>query len=93
MSQAPEQPKGPTGAKRSSGGKRDSREIARLGVGALGLVLLVAFVVGNSNDVKVNFIFTDATTSLIWVILVSAVLGVLVDRLVIALGRRRKQRG
>ena len=69
--------------------KRDAREIARLVIGAVGLVLLIAFVVGNSNDVKVNYIFGHASTSLIWVILISALLGVLVDRLVIAIGRRR----
>jgi uncharacterized integral membrane protein len=73
--------------------KRDAREIARLVVGAVGLVLLIAFVVGNSNDVRVNYIFGHATTSLIWVILIAALLGVLVDRLVIALRKRRtKQR-
>ncbi len=54
-------------------------------------MLLIAFVVGNSNDVKVNYIFGHATTSLIWVILAAALLGVLVDRLVIALGKRRKK--
>ena len=70
----------------------DNREIVRLVVGGLGLVLLIAFVVGNSNDVKVNFIFANATTSLIWVILVSAVLGVLVDRLIIAVGKRRRKK-
>ncbi len=73
------------------GGKRDGREIAKLIIGAGGLILLIAFVVGNSNDVRVNYIVGHATTSLIWVILVSALLGVLVDRLVIALGKRRKK--
>jgi uncharacterized integral membrane protein len=91
MAQAPEKAGGPSGAKRAKGTKGDNREIIRLVVGGLGLVLLIAFVVGNSNDVKVNFIFTNATTSLIWVILVSAVLGLLVDRLIIAIGKRRKK--
>ena len=92
MAQAPEKAGGPSGTKRTNGSKGDNREIIRLVVGGLGLVLLIAFVVGNSNDVKVNFIFTNATTSLIWVILVSAVLGLLVDRLVIAIGKRRKKK-
>jgi uncharacterized integral membrane protein len=87
MAQAPDRSEG------TSAGKRDVKEIARLVIGVVGLVLLIAFVVGNSNDVKVNYIFGHVHTSLIWVILIAAVLGVLVDRLVIAVGkRRRKQR-
>ena len=91
MAQAPEQPKSTTGTSRSAAKKRDAREIGRLVIGAVGLVLLIAFVVGNSNDVKVIYIFGHATTSLIWVILAAALLGVLVDRLIIALGKRRKK--
>ena len=91
MAQAPDKANGTSGAGRARGAMRDNREIIRLVVGGLGLVVLIAFVVGNSNDVKVNFIFANATTSLIWVILVSAVLGVLVDRLIIAIGKRRKK--
>ncbi|HEY5109391.1 MAG TPA: LapA family protein [Acidimicrobiales bacterium] len=71
--------------------KRDNREIARLVVFGIGLVLLIAFVIGNSNPVKVNFVFFHTRTSLVWVILLSAVLGLLVDRLIIALGKRRKK--
>jgi len=91
MAQVPDKADGTSGGRRTRGAKGDNREIIRLVVGGLGLVLLIAFVVGNSNDVKVNFIFANATTSLIWVILVSAVLGVLVDRLIIAIGKRRKK--
>jgi uncharacterized integral membrane protein len=88
MAQAPVRSGGPSDAKRD---KSDKREIIRLVVFGLALVLLIAFIVGNSKDVKVNFVFFHTSTSLIWVILVSAVLGVLVDRLVIALGKRRKK--
>jgi uncharacterized integral membrane protein len=91
MAQAPEEVGGPSGAKRARAVMGENREIIRLIVGGVGLVLLIAFVVGNSNDVRVNFIFANATTSLIWVILVSAVLGLLVDRLIIAIGNRRKK--
>ena len=91
MAQTPDEADGSSGGSRAKAALRDNREIIRLVVGGLGLVLLIAFVVGNSNDVKVNFIFANATTSLIWVILVSAVLGVLVDRLIIAIGKRRKK--
>ena len=58
----------------------------------LGLILLIAFVIGNSTTVKVNFVFFDTRASLIWVILLSALLGVLVDRLALALGHRRKSK-
>jgi len=85
MAQAPERSGGPGGR------KRDNREIARLVVFGLGLVLLIAFVIGNSNAVKVNFVFFHTSTSLVWVILLSAVLGLLVDRLIIALGKRRRK--
>ena len=91
MAETPEQPSGASGTSRSAATKRDAREIARLVIGAAGLILLIAFVVANSNDVKVSYVFGHATTSLIWVILAAALLGVLVDRLVIALGKRRKK--
>jgi uncharacterized integral membrane protein len=89
MAQAAER-SGEPPARRRMG--KDNREIVRLVVFGLALVLLIAFVVGNSNDVKVNFVFFHTSTSLIWVILVSAVLGLLVDRLIIALGKRRQKR-
>ena len=68
---------------------RDTKEIVRLTVFGLGLVLLIAFIVGNSTSVRVNFVFFSHTSNLIWVILISALLGVLIDRLVIVLRRRR----
>ena len=74
-----------------SGKKRDTREIVRLVVAGLGLVLLIAFVVDNSHKVKVGFVFFNSTLSLIWVLLIAAFLGALVDRLVIYLGQRRKR--
>jgi uncharacterized integral membrane protein len=69
--------------------KRDARDIARLVVFGLALVLLIAFIIANSASVRVHFVFFDTRASLIWVILVSAMLGVLVDRLVILLRKRR----
>ncbi len=58
----------------------------------VGLVLLVAFVLDNSQTVKVGFVFFSTQLSLIWVLLIAAVLGALVDRLVILLGQRRRSR-
>ncbi|MGH9079158.1 MAG: lipopolysaccharide assembly protein LapA domain-containing protein [Acidimicrobiales bacterium] len=71
--------------------KRSNREVARLVVTGLGLVLLIAFVLDNSQTVKVGFVFYNAQLSLIWVLLIAAVLGALVDRLVIYLSERRKR--
>ena len=74
----------------SPGNKRDRREMARLAVAVVALVLLVAFVVANSHTVKVGFVFFHTQTSLIWVIVIAAVLGALVDRLVILVRKRRR---
>ena len=71
--------------------KRENREIVRIAVAVIGLVLLVAFVLDNSQTVKVGFVFFSTRISLIWVLLIAAVLGALVDRLVILLGQRRKK--
>jgi uncharacterized integral membrane protein len=72
-------------------GKKSPREIARLVVFALGLVLLIAFVLANSHQVEVGFVVTTTRLSLIWVLLIAAVLGALVDRLVILLRQRRRK--
>jgi uncharacterized integral membrane protein len=80
----------PTG--RASGKKRDNREIVRIAVATIGLVLLVAFVLDNSRTVKVGFVFFSTNISLIWVLLIAALLGALVDRLVILIRQRRKKK-
>jgi uncharacterized integral membrane protein len=72
--------------------KRDNREIVRIVVAVVGLALLIAFVLDNSQTVKVGFVFFSTRISLIWVLLIAALLGALVDRLVILLGQRRKKR-
>ena len=40
---------------------------------------------------RVGFVFFNAHVSLIWVLLIAALLGALVDRLVIILGQRRRR--
>jgi uncharacterized integral membrane protein len=80
----------PTG--RAPRKKRDNREIVRIVVALVGLALLIAFVLDNSQTVKVGFVFFSTRISLIWVLLIAALLGALVDRLVILLGQRRKKR-
>ena len=83
----------PVGTPRSAKDRRRSnREVARLVVAGLGLVLLIAFVLDNSHTVKVGFVFFNTELSLIWVLLIAALLGALVDRLVIYLSQRRSKR-
>jgi uncharacterized integral membrane protein len=72
--------------------KRDPKEIARLVGAVVILVYLIAFIVENSQTVEVHFVFWSAHVSLIWALLIAAVLGVAFDRLVILL-RRRRQKG
>ena len=91
MAQDPGTPKAQTDKDRTDT-RRDTRQIVRLVAYAVGLLLLIAFIVGNSSSVRVNFVFFSHSASLIWVIVIAAVLGVLVDRLVIALGKRRRSR-
>ena len=51
---------------------------------------LIAFVIGNSEEASVNFVFATATTSLIWVILLSLLAGLLGGVLLSQLHRRRR---
>ena len=81
--------RGPSG--RSSGRKRETREIVRITAAVVGLIVLVAFVLDNSQTVKVGFVFFSTKISLIWVLLIAAVLGALVDRLVILVTQRRRK--
>ena len=53
---------------------------------------LIAFVVGNDEEASVNFVFAKATTSLIWVILLSLLAGLVGGVLLSQLHRRRQTR-
>jgi uncharacterized integral membrane protein len=64
---------------------------------SLGLLILIgayliAFVVGNDEDASVDFVFAEATTSLIWVILLSLLAGLVGGVLLSQLHRRRQRR-
>jgi len=62
---------------------------------SIGLLILlaayvIAFVVGNSDEASVNFIFGEARTSLIWVILLSVLVGLIAGVLLSQVYRRRQ---
>jgi uncharacterized integral membrane protein len=63
-----------------------------LGLLILIVAYLIAFVVGNSEETRINFVFGEATTSLIWVILLSALAGLIGGVLLSQLHRRRQAR-
>jgi uncharacterized integral membrane protein len=67
----------------------DARRIGIIGAIVLGIALLLIFIVENSRQVKVSFVFFDAQMSLIWVIVLSAVTGWVVGFLLARLIRRR----
>lgn len=69
----------------------------RLWLILIGLVLavayVIAFVVENSTEVPVHWVFGTTHGSLIWVIVVSLAIGILVGVLLSQLYRRRWRRG
>jgi uncharacterized integral membrane protein len=60
----------------------DRTNTARLVVALVIFAALVAFAIDNSDSVKVGFVFTEKKVPLIWVLLVTAVLGAILDRVV-----------
>ncbi len=80
----------PDGGKRNRIRNRETRDVARIVVALLILVLLIAFVLKNSQTVTVHFLFFSSNVALIWVLLICILLGALVDRLL--LWRQQKGR-
>jgi uncharacterized integral membrane protein len=69
--------------------KRSTSSNARIVVAVIIAVILIIFVVKNLEQVAVNFVFFHADIGLIWVLIATAVLGGLVDRMLVWRGRRR----
>jgi uncharacterized integral membrane protein len=70
----------------------DEEQVRRIGlIGALVIVVVLAlvFIVENSNRVEVSFVFFTAEISLIWVIVLSMVVGAIAAFVVKRLIRRR----
>lgn len=68
----------------------DPKVVARLVAVGVFVVLFVAFILGNSQTVRVSFVFFDADIPLIWVLVGTAILGAVLDRLVSWLWRRKR---
>ena len=60
---------------------RDLRELTRIVAALVLLALLIAFVIDNTRFVTVGFVFFDHRTRLIYVLIVTAAVGVVLDRL------------
>jgi uncharacterized integral membrane protein len=67
------------------------RERVRLTVAVVVAALVTAFAVLNFNHVKVNWLIATGQTRLTVVILVAFGLGVVLDRLLLILARRRRR--
>jgi uncharacterized integral membrane protein len=57
------------------------------------LVVLVALVVANTREVEVSWVFGSTRQSLVWIILVAAIVGWLTGVVTSVLFRRRTRRG
>ena len=57
--------------------ERQKRQLIRVGVLVVVALLLVTFIFRNTRDVKVSFVFFTTTSSLIWVIVSSLIMGFL----------------
>jgi uncharacterized integral membrane protein len=60
---------------------RDRRETARVVAALILIALLVAFVIDNTRKVTVGFVVGDHETRLIYVLIVTFLVGIIVDRL------------
>lgn len=58
------------------------REVSRYAAFAVLIGLLIAFIVDNTQSVRVGFVFFDRRASLIWVLIVTAIVGAALDRLI-----------
>ncbi len=67
----------------------DSKRIAAWVILALAAIWLVAFISSNSETVRVSFVFGHVSLSLIWVMIICAVLGAILAFGIPRLARRR----
>jgi uncharacterized integral membrane protein len=70
--------------------QRNRRETTKIVLVVILAVVLVAFVVANTDSVNVSFLVADFDVPLIFVLIVTAIMGAVIDRLFQA--RRRRLR-
>jgi uncharacterized integral membrane protein len=63
----------------------------RLGLVGLGIAYLIAFIVQNSDQIKIDFILADTKVHLIWALLLVNALGILFGVLLSQLYRHRRR--
>lgn len=68
-------------------------QLAKLALTGILIALLVAFILGNTEPVKVSFVFFHSRSRLIWVLLVTNLLGLVVGYLLHGRLLARKGRG
>jgi uncharacterized integral membrane protein len=71
--------------------RRTKLYVSAFGLVAL-IVCLVALILANTRKVKLSWVFGDTQASLVWIILVSAILGWLLGLVIAGLFRRRTRR-
>jgi uncharacterized integral membrane protein len=69
--------------------ERQVRQLALAGALVLVVSLLLIFVIENSEGVEVSFVFFTARISLIWIIVLSGVIGAVVGILGYRMARRK----
>ena len=69
--------------------ERQVRQLALIGAVVLVVSILLVFIIENSDEVRVSFVFFSADVSLIWVIALSALGGAVAGAVIARLVRRR----
>lgn len=70
---------------------RSGPSFALIVVGLLTAVIVV-FILRNSDETQIDFMFFDWNTTVRWSIFIAVVLGVLLDRMILSWWRRRGRR-
>jgi uncharacterized integral membrane protein len=80
-------------ARRRPGEKGDwqFRLYVRLAILFLAIAYAIAFVIKNNNDTSIDFVFSTTKVSLIWMVLLTLVIGLVGGVLLSQLHRHRKQ--
>jgi uncharacterized membrane protein YciS (DUF1049 family) len=73
-------------------GEREWRLWLGLGLLALVVAYVIAFVIENSKKVTIHWVFASSHSSVIWLIVVNLIIGVAAGLLISSLYRRRRRR-